>query len=189
MANRITYRRPAVGLEVPGHRAKVRDRALKATALRLLDQGYRQLVRDVFNLAPGAARKVKPGMETIAPQVKQAARDYNVWFQELRTQPDGTLNADAVGKQLEDYRNRYEQLRTAIAAKAGTKAPPGSALYTPPAASDWDSWTDKAAAELKAHMPAAALGGGVLLLVALGLYLLVKSQSAPRIVVMGGSAA
>ncbi|MDA8001007.1 MAG: hypothetical protein MPL62_06910 [Alphaproteobacteria bacterium] len=173
-----------MGLELPGLRARKRDVALKAAAGKL-NEGFRQLVRDVFNLGAPKGQKVKAGMEAVAPGVKQGARDYLAWYQDLLTKPDGTLNADATDTALQRYRDRYEQLRQAVASRSGTTAPPGDALYTPPAKGDWDKWAET----FKAELPKFALGGGAVLAAALVVFLLLRSSSEQRVVLVERGAA
>ncbi len=137
---------PEVGLQVPVFKSQ-RDQALMDSALRLLDQGYRILFKEAFNLAPGtpADQKVRPGYEAIAPELKAAYTSYLKWYQKLRAREPGTLE-EAWAQQLGQYRAQYDQLRGRVAriAKAAgkqTESMPGANLYQAPRNGEtWSDW-------------------------------------------------
>lgn len=137
-----------VGLQVPNVMFKSqRDEALKDAALRLLDQGYRPLLREAYNLAPGvpADQKLRPGFEAVGPEVKAAYTAYLKWYQKLRARENGTLE-EAWASQLGDYRGQYDQLRARVGRilQAGgrkTESMPGANLYQAPKHGEtWSDW-------------------------------------------------
>lgn len=133
-----------VGLEVPGLGRVRRDEAVKAAALRLLDEGFRRLLREAYDLNPDipVAQRVRPGFATLGPEIKAAFRDYFNWFQRLQRETNGTL-AEAWAEQLGGYRAQYDGLRARVKTVRGgaTDAPPGAHLYQPPKPGEsWGEW-------------------------------------------------
>lgn len=138
-----------MGLEIPGLRAAARDKKLKDSALRLLDEGFRPLLRETWNLAPGKTGP-RPGYERVAPEVRNLYRQYLDWWQELSVLPDGTVT-DVWAQQLTEFRDRYDALRAqvkAVHSQRGdtvTRSKPGALFFEPPKPDEsWEDWLDRA---------------------------------------------
>lgn len=135
-----------MGLQVPGLFKAQRDQAIKDSALRLLDDGFRKLFREVYNLSRDVpkANRLRAGFEQLGPKLKEAYQRYFKWYQALAARDNGTLEK-VWADQLAGFRREYDDLRAGVdnllaAQGKRTSSMPGANLYDPP--KQGESWAD-----------------------------------------------
>lgn len=151
------------------------DEKIREQAFSLLQNGFRQLFRDVYDFG---SRSYRPGMDKVGPVVFRAYKEFFDRYQLMSRQPVGAVD-ELWARQFEQDRTAYDKLKRAVELarkKIGTEDPaqahPGELLF--PLPGEGKTWRDSVAVQTEASRQ--RVGLGLLLLLGLGIYALGKRK-------------